>query len=83
MCGRRGALRQCGSLDEGTYNEAIVVGINGTVLDDAGGVADAGMQGLLHFQKKNNRIPEVNFEKIRPMTGLCLTLKNVDGLFRF
>lgn len=28
-------------LDEGTYNEAIVVGVNGTALDDAGGVADA------------------------------------------
>ena len=49
-------------LDEGTYNEAIVVGINGTALDDAGGVADAECKAY-YISEKNNRIPKL-IEKI-------------------
>lgn len=67
-------------LDEGTYNEAIVVGINGTALDDAGGVADAECKAY-YISEKNNRIPKL-IEKITADDWSLFNPDNVDGLFR-
>lgn len=67
-------------LDEGTYNEAIVVGINGTALDNAGGVADAECKAY-YISEKNNRIPKL-IEKITADDWSLFNPDNVDGLFR-
>ena len=67
-------------LDEGTYNEAIVVGINGTALDDAGDVADAECKAY-YISEKNNRIPKL-IEKITADDWSLFNPENVDGLFR-
>ena len=67
-------------LDEGTYNEAIVVGVNGTALDDAGNVADAECKAY-YISEKNNRIPKL-IEKITADDWSLLNPDNVDGLFR-
>lgn len=67
-------------LDEGTYNEAIVVGINGTTLDDAGDVADAECKAY-YISEKNNRIPKL-IEKITADDWSLFNPENVDGLFR-
>ena len=67
-------------LDEGTYNEAIVVGINGTALDDAGDVADAECKAY-YISEKNNRIPKL-IEKITADDWSLFNPDNVDGLFR-
>lgn len=68
------------ALDEGTYNEAIVVGINGTALDDAGDVADAECKAY-YISEKNNRIPKL-IEKITADDWSLFNPENVDGLFR-
>ena len=67
-------------LDEGTYNEAIVVGINGTALDEAGNVTDAECKAY-YISKKNNRIPKL-IEKITADDWSLFNPENVDGLFR-
>lgn len=67
-------------LDEGTYNEAIVVGINGTALDDAGDVADAECKAY-YISEKNNRIPKL-IEKITADDWSLFNPDNVDRLFR-
>lgn len=45
-------------LDEGTYNEVIVVGINGSNLDKDGNVTDAECKAY-YVSEKNNRIPKL------------------------
>lgn len=67
-------------LDEGTYNEAIVVGINGTALDKDGDVADAECKAY-YISEKNNRIPKL-IEKITADDWSLFNPDNVDGLFR-
>lgn len=67
-------------LDEGTYNEAIIVGINGTALDKDGDVADAECKAY-YISEKNNRIPKL-IEKITADDWSLFNPDNVDGLFR-
>lgn len=67
-------------LDEGTYKEAIVVGVNGTALDDAGNVADAECKAY-YISEKNNRIPKL-IEKITADDWSLFNPDNIDGLFR-
>lgn len=45
-------------LDEGTYKEVLIIGINGSELDENGVVTDAEIKAY-YVSEKNNRIPKV------------------------
>lgn len=66
-------------LNEGTYTEVIIVGINGTVLDDTGNVVDAECKAY-YVSKKNNQIPKVVKEITSDDWSLFRT-ENTDVLF--
>ena len=67
-------------LNEGTYKEVVVIGVNGTTLDKAGNVTDAECKAY-YISEKNNRIPKL-IEKITADDWSLLKTENVDGLFR-
>lgn len=67
-------------LDEGTYKEVVVIGVNGTTLDAAGNVTDAECKAY-YISEKNNRIPKL-IEKITADDWSLLKAENADGLFR-
>ena len=67
-------------LDEGTYKEVVVIGVNGTTLDAAGNVTDAECKAY-YISEKNNRIPKL-IEKITTDDWSLLKAENADGLFR-
>ena len=66
-------------LDEGTYSEVIVIGINGTTLNGDGSVADAECKAY-YLSTKNSRIPKV-IDKITATDWALLKLENIDKLF--
>lgn len=66
-------------LDEGTYNEVIVVGINGTKVNDAGDVTDAECKAY-YISEKNNRIPKL-ITKINAKDWSLFKSENVGKLF--
>lgn len=67
-------------LDEGTYKEVVVIGVNGTTLDAAGNVTDAECKAY-YISEKNNRIPKL-IEKITADDWSLLKAENADGLFK-
>ena len=66
-------------LDEGTYSEVIVIGINGTTLNSDGSVADAECKAY-YLSTKNSRIPKV-IDKITTADWSLLKAENIDKLF--
>ena len=62
-------------LNEGTYKEVIVIGVNGTALDESGNVTDAECKAY-YISEKNNRIPKL-------MTGLCFGMRITTSYLRF
>lgn len=66
-------------LSEGTYNEVIIVGINGTTLDDNGNVVDAECKAY-YVSKKNNQIPKV-IEQITGNDWSLFRAENTNILF--
>lgn len=66
-------------LDEGTYSEVIVIGINGTTLNSDGSVADAECKAY-YLSTKNNRIPKA-IDKITATDWSLLKAENTDKLF--
>lgn len=66
-------------LDEGTYSEVIVIGINGTTLNADGSVADAECKAY-YLSTKNSRIPKV-IDKITTTDWSLLKAENIDKLF--
>lgn len=66
-------------IDEGTYEEVIVIGINGTELNHDGSVKDAECKAY-YLSAKNNRIPKW-IEKITASDWSLLKGENADKLF--
>lgn len=66
-------------LDEGTYSEVIVIGINGTTLNADGSVSDAECKAY-YLSTKNSRIPKV-IDKITAIDWSLLKAENTDKLF--
>lgn len=66
-------------LDECTYSEVIVIGINGTTLNSDGSVADAECKAY-YLSTKNSRIPKV-IDKITTTDWSLLKAENIDKLF--
>lgn len=66
-------------LNEGTYDEVIVIGINGTTLDDNGEVLDAECKAY-YISEKNSRMPKL-IDKITATDWSLLASSNTDVLF--
>lgn len=66
-------------LNEGTYDEVIVIGINGTTLDDNGEVLDAECKAY-YISEKNSRMPKL-IDKITATDWSLLASSNTDILF--
>ena len=66
-------------LNEGTYDEVIVIGINGTTLDDNGEVLDAECKAY-YISEKNSRMPKL-IDKITATDWSLLASSNTDTLF--
>lgn len=66
-------------LNEGTYNEVIVIGINGTTLDANGTVLDAECKAY-YISEKNSRVPKL-IDKITATDWSLLSSSNTDVLF--
>ena len=63
-------------LDEGTYKEVIIIGINGFTLDDDGNLADPEIKAY-YVSEKNNRVPkEISDFEFVQMTG-----NNIDDFY--
>lgn len=63
-------------LDEGTYKEVIIIGVNGSELDEYGNVSDAEIK-VYYVSEKNNRIPKeiLNFDLVQ------FTDSNINDFF--
>lgn len=66
-------------LNEGTYDEVIVIGINGTVLDANGTVLDAECKAY-YVSEKNSRVPKL-IDRITSTDWSLLSSSNTDDLF--
>lgn len=66
-------------LDEGTYNEVIIIGINGTSLNSDGFVVDAECKAY-YLSAKNSRIPKL-IDKITAADWSLFKAENIDKLF--
>ena len=64
------------TLAEGTYKEAIIVGINGTTVDEKGVVSDAEIKAY-YLSQKNNGVPK----EIRNFDFVMMAGKNIDSLY--
>lgn len=65
-------------LDEGTYSEVIIIGVNGTTLDHSGKLMDAECKAY-YVSEKNNRVPK-EITELRNDLSL-LSDSNRDKLF--
>lgn len=65
-------------LNEGTYNEVIVIGINGTTLDVKGTVLDAECK-VYYISEKNSRVPKL-IDKITATDWSLFKSENIDVL---
>ena len=63
-------------LDEGTYKEVIIIGINGSELSEDGNVSDAEIKAY-YVSEKNNRIPK----EIKDFELVQLADTNIDDFF--
>lgn len=66
-------------LNEGTYNEVIVIGINGTTLDANGTVLDAECKAY-YISEKNSRVPKL-IDKITATDWSLFKSENINILF--
>ena len=66
-------------LDDGTYNEVIVIGINGTTLNLDGSVADTECKAY-YLSEKNSRVPKL-IDKITADDWSLMAQQNIDKLF--
>ena len=66
-------------LDEGTYSEVIVIGVNGTTLNTDGSVADPECKAY-YISIENSRVPKV-IDKITATDWSLLKAENTDKLF--
>ncbi len=66
-------------LNEGTYDEVIVIGINGTTLDANGVVLDAECKAY-YISEKNSRVPKL-IDNITATDWSLLASSNTDVLF--
>lgn len=66
-------------LNEGTYNEVIIIGINGTTISNDGNVQDPECKAY-YMSKKNNRIPKL-IEGITAEDWSLLKNENINKLF--
>jgi hypothetical protein len=66
-------------LDGGSYNEVIIIGINGTTLDERGNVTDAECKAY-YISQKNNRVPKT-IEKITKDDWSLLKKENLEKLY--
>lgn len=66
-------------LNEGTYDEVIVIGINGTALDTNGTVLDAECKAY-YISEKNSRVPKL-IDRITAADWSLLASSNADILF--
>ena len=66
-------------LDEGTYNQVIIIGINGTNLADDGTVKDPECRAYF-VSERNNRIPKL-IERITADDWSLFKQENLDSLF--
>lgn len=66
-------------LNEGTYDEVIVIGINGTTLDANGTVLDAECKAY-YISEKNSRVPKL-IDRITATDWSLLASSNTDVLF--
>lgn len=63
-------------LDEGTYQEVIIIGINGTTLDDKGAVTDPEVRAY-YVSTKNNRVPK----ELKGFDFVQMKESNIDAFF--
>lgn len=63
-------------LDEGTYQEVIIIGINGTTLDDKGAVTDPEVKAY-YVSTKNNRFPKA----LKGFDFVQMKASNIDSFF--
>lgn len=63
-------------LDEGTYKEVIIIGVNGSELDENGNVLDAEIKAY-YVSEKNNRIPK----EIQKFDLVQFTDSNINDFF--
>lgn len=63
-------------LDEGTYREVIIIGINGTTLDDKGAVTDPEVRAY-YVSAKNNRVPK----ELKGFNFVQMKESNIDAFF--
>lgn len=63
-------------LDEGAYKEVIIIGINGSELDDEGNLTDAEIKAY-YVSKKNKGIPK----EIKNFNLVQMTDKNIDDFY--
>ena len=66
-------------LSEGTYDEAIVIGINGTTLDANGTVLDPECKAY-YISEKNSRVPKL-IDKITATDWSLFKVENINILF--
>lgn len=66
-------------LNEGTYDEVIVIGINGTALDTNGTLLDAECKAY-YISEKNSRVPKL-IDRITAADWSLLASSNADILF--
>lgn len=66
-------------LDEGTYDEVIAIGINGTSLDSDGSVSDAECK-VYYISEKNSRVPKL-INKVTATDWSLFKQENIDALF--
>ena len=63
-------------LAEGTYKEVIIVGVNGTTLDEGGVISDAEIKAY-YISQKNMGVPK----EIRNFAFVMVTEKNIDDFY--
>ena len=63
-------------LDEGTYKEVLIIGINGSQLDDSGKVSDPEIKAY-YVSAKNNNVPK----EIKNFSFVQVAEKNIDNFF--
>lgn len=66
-------------LNGGDYDEVIVIGVNGSILDDDGKVFDAECKAY-YISTKNSRVPKL-ISEITASNWVLLSPSNIDALF--
>lgn len=67
-------------LDSGSYNEVIIIGVNGTIIDENGNVTDPECKAY-YVSEKNNRVPKL-IDKITNCDWSLLKNSNLDVFYK-